>query len=74
MGDVVAVTELLAARIERMEPVERASRLLATMIIETHENLTTEELGRCLQLLALAVQARRVQDEDRQLSGTRKDE
>ena len=61
MSEIVALTEALAERIERMEPVERASRRLATTIKETHENLNANDLGRCLQLLALAVQARRVQ-------------
>ena len=72
MSDIVALTESLAERIERMEPVERASRLLATTIKEAHESMSADDLGRCIQLLALAVQARRVEEEDRLPSGKRK--
>ena len=75
MNEIVALTEVLAERIERMEPVEGASQRLAASIREAMPlKLSTEELGRCIQLLALAVQARRVQDQYRQVSGTRKDE
>ena len=72
MDDIIAQTEALAERIERMEPVEGASHRLAASIKEGHLNLSTDELGRCLQLLALAIQARRVQEEDRLPSGYEK--
>ncbi len=66
MNEIVALTEALAERIERMEPVEGASQRLAASIKEAMPlKLSTEELGRCIQLLALAVQARRVQDQYR---------
>ena len=72
MSEVVALTEALAERIERMEPVAGASQRLAASIKEGHLNLSTDELGRCLQLLALAVQATRVQDQHRRLLGYEK--
>ena len=63
MSEVVALTEALAERIERLEPVEGASQRLAAVIKEGMPlNLSTAQLGRCLQLLALAVQARRVRE------------
>ena len=48
MNDIVALTEAHAERIERMEPVERASRLLGASIKEAHEKLNADDLGRCL--------------------------
>ena len=73
MDEIIALTEALAERIERMEPVEGASQQLAASIKEGMPlNLSTAELGRCIQLLALAVQARRVQGRGPLPSGTRK--